>query len=161
MVIHCILDFKISGNLYKREVFNLILNSGVSFLLKEKVKGCILFVDDEELVLLAGSNLLRSMSYNVISASDGFEALEIFKRDQDRICLAIIDLLMPGMNGIELFHKLKEINPGLDIVLCSGLFGEETEDELLSSGAAGIIMKPYTLNELKSVLEKFDLTDAF
>lgn len=120
-------------------------------------KGCILFVDDEELVRLSGSNLLRRMSYEVISASDGFEALELFTRDKEKISLAIIDLVMPGMNGNELFIKLKEINPSLDIVLCSGFYTEDKEDELLSSGAAGILMKPYTSADISLMLEKIEM----
>jgi len=126
-------------------------------LVKEKVKGCILFVDDEELVLLSGSNLLRCMSYEVISAADGFEALEIYNREKEKISLAIIDLMMPRMSGLELFRRLKEINPALDIVLCSGLCSEETGHELVSSGAAGIIMKPYTASEISQVLENIEM----
>lgn len=120
-------------------------------------KGCILFVDDEELVRLSGCTLLRRMSYEVISASDGFEALELFARDKEKISLAIIDLVMPGMNGNELFIKLKEIKPSLDIVLCSGFYTGDKEEELLSSGAAAILIKPYTSADISMLFEKIEM----
>ena len=128
----------------------------VALNLKSAKKGCILFVDDEELVLLSGANLLRSMSYEVISASDGMEALDLYNRDKEKISLAIIDLIMPKISGLELFGMLKKINPGLEIILCSGLCTEETEYEVLNSGASAVIMKPYTSADLSSVLEKIE-----
>ena len=121
-----------------------------------KGKGCVLFVDDEELILLSVTNLLKSMSYNVIAAYDGFEALELYEKNKDKISIAIIDLIMPRMSGFDLFHRLREIDPDLNIILSSGLCNEATMNELMRSGAAGIVMKPYTSADLSSVLQKIE-----
>jgi len=126
-------------------------------LISAKNKGCILLVDDEELVRLSSFNILKSMSYEVISAADGIEALELYSRYKEKVNLAIIDLIMPRMGGLDLFRRLRGINPSFEIILCSGLCSEETEDELLSSGVSGIIMKPYTSSELSFILEKIEM----
>ncbi|HPS58304.1 MAG TPA: response regulator [Spirochaetota bacterium] len=126
-------------------------------MISAKNKGCILLVDDEELVRLSSFNILKSMSYEVISAADGIEALELYSRYKEKVNLAIIDLIMPRMGGLDLFRRLRGINPSFEIILCSGLCSEETEDELLSSGVSGIIMKPYTSSELSFILEKIEM----
>lgn len=125
-----------------------------------KGKGCILFVDDEELILMAGSNILKSMSYEVITASDGFEAIEIFKQNIDRITIALVDLIMPGISGLDLFHELKKLKPDIQIILSSGFSNEDTMKDLLDAGAAGFILKPYSAGELSSLLEKIEIKNA-
>lgn len=121
-----------------------------------KGKGVVLLVDDEELMLAAGSNILKSMSYEVITAGDGVEALELYTQNKDKIHIAIVDLIMPRMNGIDLFKELQRISPDLQVILTSGFSNEQTMNELVAAGAAGVIYKPYSASDLAVLLEKIE-----
>lgn len=96
-----------------------------------KGMGMVLLVDDEELMLAAGANILKSMSYEVITASDGYEALE-------------------------LFQELKKLNPDILVILSSGFSNEKTMNELVAAGAAGVIYKPYSASDLAELLERIE-----
>ncbi|MBW1859880.1 MAG: PAS domain S-box protein, partial [Deltaproteobacteria bacterium] len=76
-----------------------------------KGTGSVLLVDDEELVLEVGKELLEVMGYRVLAAKDGREAVEIYRKNQDDIDIVVLDMVMPGMGGGEAFDRLKEINP--------------------------------------------------
>jgi PAS domain S-box-containing protein len=125
--------------------------------IKIDTKGSILMVDDEEIVRDIGRSLFERLGYNVLEASDGWEALEIYKNRQDDILLIILDLIMPKMNGKETFIKLKEINPEVNVLVSSGFSIDGAAMEIINLGAKGFIQKPYNINELAKQLKEFSV----
>ncbi len=85
--------------------------------------------------------------------------LKKYKKNSSRITIAIIDLIMPHMSGVELFRQLHAMNPGLKIILSSGFSNESTLKELMNTGAAGTICKPYSATELAVLLESVEMLE--
>jgi len=112
----------------------------------------ILLVDDEEIIRNLAKDILESKGYKIILAKDGLEAIEIFKKEKNKIDLVILDMIMPKLGGKETFRKLKEINPSLKCILSSGYTKETIARELLKEGARGFVQKPYRVNDLASIV---------
>jgi CheY-like chemotaxis protein len=118
----------------------------------------ILMIDDEEMVLHPGAQMLKRLGYKVLSAQSGQEALEIFMHQKEAIDLVILDMIMPGMSGSETYNQLKKIFPDVKVLLSSGysLSGEATE--ILNRGCNGFIQKPFAINhiscKIREILDK-------
>jgi CheY-like chemotaxis protein len=113
-------------------------------------QGTILVVEDEAGVRQFLDVVLRSFHFKVIFATDGHEALEIYPRN--KIDLVLTDVQMPVLDGLKLFARLKAINPNIVCCFMSGDTGKYTIQELLQTGAAGFIKKPFDLNELRTMI---------
>lgn len=113
--------------------------------------GNVLLVDDEEIVRELGSEMLTELGYQVVTAGDGREALELFKTRTD-ISLVILDLTMPHMDGEQCFRALRQIDPGVKVILSSGFNEQEVSRKFIGKGLSGFIQKPYTLTSLRDVL---------
>jgi PAS domain S-box-containing protein len=121
-------------------------------------KETILFVDDEEMIVDVGKDMLESMGYTVITAGSGKAALEIYVERMKDIDLVILDLIMPEMGGEATFEKLKEINPQVKVLLSSGYSINGLADKLLTLGCRGFIQKPYSIKELSArIRETLDM----
>ncbi len=110
----------------------------------------ILLVDDEESIHLLYREELEEEGYEVHSALTGEEALErlgIVKPD-----LIILDINMPGMNGIEALRQIKEIDPSIPVILCSAY--QEFKQDLASWASEEYIVKSADLDELKAAVKK-------
>jgi len=116
--------------------------------------GVVLIIDDEKLIRDSITSLLQNMSYETLTAVDGLDGIDVFTRNKERISLVILDMIMPRMGGRDTFIKLREINPSLSIILSSGYARDNTVKELLKTGAAGFIQKPYRSSELSYILMK-------
>jgi len=80
----------------------------------------ILVADDEPNIRETTAEVLESMGYNVLQAKDGLEAIEIFKAHQHEISLAILDIVMPHVGGMELAERLRQLNPGVPVIFVTG-----------------------------------------
>ena len=114
-------------------------------------KKAVLFVDDEKMVLEAGSLMLQKLGYNVLTACKGQEAIGILK--QNEVAFVLLDMQMPGMNGYEIFCHLKMIQPEVKILLASAYVGDQSEKRLISIGFDGFIQKPFNLKQLSEKIE--------
>jgi len=108
----------------------------------------ILLVDDEKYLLEGGRDILNHFGYQAMVAETGEMALEIFKKERERIDLIIMDLIMPGMGGLKCLSELLKIDPGTRVVIASGYATNVQKNEILRNGAAGFIQKPYRLQDL-------------
>jgi CheY-like chemotaxis protein len=108
----------------------------------------ILMVDDEELVRDLGVRTLKRAGYNVITAANGKEALELYGKKQDKIELVILDLLMPEMGGKQCLSELLRIQPKPKVLVASGHSDDVSMEESLRLGANGFVSKPFRLMEL-------------
>jgi PAS domain S-box-containing protein len=113
-----------------------------------KGSGTILLVDDEEMIIQVGGEILERIGYRVLSANSGEKAVELFKSFTEPIDLVILDMIMPEMSGAEVFYRLREIDPHAKVLLSSGYSMEEQARELLKKGCMGFIQKPYSMSDL-------------
>lgn len=118
----------------------------------------ILFVDDEAANLHVADKMLKSMGYRVLLASGGQEALELYVRQRDNIDLVILDMIMPGMSGGELFDALQALDPNVRAILASGYSLEGRAQEIMDKGVRAFLQKPYLMTELSSKI-RFALGD--
>jgi CheY-like chemotaxis protein len=107
----------------------------------------ILVIDDEAAVLDVVRRFLTIAGHRVTEAASGQEACAILARDPS-IELAILDLMIPREEGADNFRALRAVQPRLPVLLCTGLVQSEQADELLRQGAAGVLRKPFRMNEM-------------
>ena len=117
-------------------------------------KETILFVDDEESLRALAVEMLGKLGYRVYTAGTGTEAIRKFAEKRGEISLVILDMIMPGMGGEETFQRLKEIDPGVRVLLSSGYALEGKPKNLLTAGAVGFLQKPYRVGTLAAALRK-------
>jgi two-component system cell cycle sensor histidine kinase/response regulator CckA len=109
----------------------------------------VLVVDDEEIVRNAATAALERQGFRVLAATNGAEALGILRVDS-RVSLVILDLTMPVMTGEQAIPLIKEMHPGIPIVLSSGFGETEILRRFGSSGIAGVLQKPYSVDAIIS-----------
>ncbi|MEW6112660.1 MAG: PAS domain S-box protein [Thermodesulfobacteriota bacterium] len=108
----------------------------------------ILLVDDEELIRDLGSRMLTRAGYDVVTASNGEDALKAFHQRGNEISLVILDLVMPGMGGKECLAKLLEVDPKVRVLIASGFAVNGPTRETIESGAKGYVRKPFDTRQL-------------
>ena len=108
----------------------------------------LLLVDDEEMIVEVGTHLLRELGYTVRSARSGQEAVNIYRRDHEKIHMVILDMIMPEMGGGKVFDLLREIRPDVKVLLSSGYSINGKAAEIMAKGCRGFIQKPFTLKQL-------------
>ncbi|MBN1828178.1 MAG: PAS domain S-box protein [Deltaproteobacteria bacterium] len=108
----------------------------------------ILLVDDESMILDVGSELLRRLGYSVHQARNGNEALSIYTEHLNEIHLVILDMIMPGVGGGDIFDALRELNPDVKVLLASGYSLNGRAQEIIARGCKGFIQKPFSLSAL-------------
>ena len=119
-----------------------------------KGTGTVLLVDDEEEVLNVGDGFLKAMGYQVITAHDGKEATEVYRKHQESIDLVVLDIVMPVMGGSEVFDRLKKINPDIKVLLSSGYSIDGEATKILERGASGFIQKPFNIKQLSQSIHE-------
>lgn len=120
----------------------------------ERGQETILVIDDEEIIRTMLQDLLESLGYTVLLATDGEDALKIYQDRRDEIDLVIIDMIMPKMDGKETYLKLKKINPGIKAILSSGFSEDTVVQEILYAGVDSFIHKPFTVTELSKKIRE-------
>jgi two-component system cell cycle sensor histidine kinase/response regulator CckA len=108
----------------------------------------ILLVDDEEIVIDVGSQLLEKLGYTVFDARGGKEAIQIYQENKDNIDMIILDMIMPDMGGSDVYDKIKTIDPDVKVLLSSGYSIDGQATEILKRGCNGFIQKPFNLKRL-------------
>jgi PAS domain S-box-containing protein len=107
----------------------------------------ILLVEDESNIRLAAQKILESLGYQVLTATDGRKALEVYQ-SVGKVDLMITDLVMPEMGGRELLHELKKLMPNLKALVITGYISPEALQELKDEGFLNIVPKPFTVDVL-------------
>ena len=114
----------------------------------------ILFVDDEELLVLMNRERLVGLGYEVEATTSSLEALRIFEREPDRFDLVIADYTMPRMTGVGLAGKLLKIRPAIPIILCTGYSDGISKEKALAAGIREFLMKPIAKHELAQAIRR-------
>jgi len=124
-----------------------------------KGKETILLVDDEDMIIDIGQEILKALGYKVLLARSGKEAIELYKSNKDKIDMVILDMIMPDMGGGDTYERMKEINPDINTLLSSGYIINGHVDEILEGGGNGFIQKPFNMTQLsKKIREILDKT---
>ena len=110
--------------------------------------GTVLLVDDETVIVDVGRRMIESLGYEVLPARNGEEALRIFKHHHSRIDLVVLDMVMPYLNGGEVFDQMKSIDPAVRVLLASGYSLNGQAEDILARGCNGFIQKPFNTVEL-------------
>jgi signal transduction histidine kinase/CheY-like chemotaxis protein len=116
--------------------------------------GTILLVDDEEFMIDVCKQILERMGFKVLIAKSGKEAIEVFTANRDIIDLVILDIILPGMDGGVIYDRLKEIDPGIKVLIASGYSINGKASELMTKGCSGFIQKPFRMNQLSLKLNE-------
>ncbi|UCD79632.1 MAG: response regulator [Desulfobacterales bacterium] len=120
-------------------------------------KETVLLVDDEEMIIDVGSRMLAKLGFEVLTARNGSEAVAVYRKRRDNIDLVLLDVVMPKVGGGEAFDRLREINPDVKVILCSGYSIDGQAREILSRGCNAFIQKPFNLQTLsKQIREVLD-----
>ena len=108
----------------------------------------ILVVDDEKMLLEVSREMLELLGYRVYTAENGQEAIAVYRERQNEIDMVLLDMIMPGISGGETFDRLREINPGIKVLLSSGYGITGQAQEILDRGCNGFLQKPFQFEHL-------------
>lgn len=108
-------------------------------------QGTILLVEDEPALRRVARKLLEKLGYQVVEAANGEQALQIYAKRPKEIDLVMLDLIMPGLNGLQTLERLRGLDPEVKVILCSGI--ADTEEENLPDGVC-FMPKPFPLETL-------------
>jgi two-component system, cell cycle sensor histidine kinase and response regulator CckA len=113
----------------------------------------IWLVDDDPHIRSLGGELLERLGYDVETAEQGEEVLEKFRQGRS-VDLVILDYHLPGMSGLEVCRRLKNLDPGIRLLVASGFSSAREIEQFKAAGAAGFLRKPFRLKEIQSQIEE-------
>jgi len=111
-------------------------------------KARILVIDDEGAIREMARDILESAGYQVVTAVDGVDALDVYRREWGRIDLVVLDMVMPRMGGLETYRRLLGMDRSARVLLCTGFSDNDKTQKALKEGALGLLPKPFTMSEL-------------
>jgi PAS domain S-box-containing protein len=118
----------------------------------------ILVVDDEASILIITGQTLQAFGYQVLTATDGAEAVAIYAQHKNKVSVVVTDMMMPIMDGATMIRALTRINPAVKIIAASGLSSNGSMTKIPGSGVKHFLLKPYTaealLKGLRTILEE-------
>ena len=114
----------------------------------------ILLIDDEDILVELGKQMLEYLGYQVTGRTSSLEALQLFKNQPDRFDLIITDHTMPQMTGLELSRALLNLRPGIPIILCTGFSETITPEKVQALGIRELVMKPVVFKELAGIIRQ-------
>jgi two-component system, cell cycle sensor histidine kinase and response regulator CckA len=115
---------------------------------------CVLIVDDNSVVLGSTRQLLESLGYEVLCASDGREAVGVYEQHRGQVGVVLLDMVMPILGGRDTFRILRTIDPGVRVLLTSGQVDSLSVSDLMDSGAEGFLPKPLDVDQLCQALDR-------
>jgi len=116
--------------------------------------GTVLVVDDEAIVRSLAKKMVEIAGFSVLTANDGEEAVRVYCEHQTEIACVLLDLTMPKMGGEEAFRAIRQISPGVRVILSSGYSEETATGQFAGLGLAGFIQKPYQLDTMIATLRR-------
>lgn len=120
--------------------------------MQKRIREKILIVDDDASICNIFRNALSIRGYEILSASNGYEAMDILRQNQ--IAMIFADIKMPKMSGISLLKRVKEFSPNVPVVMITGYVSIESAVELIKHGATDYIPKPISLEKINQVIDK-------
>ena len=112
----------------------------------------MLIVDDDPDMTETLADILTDMGYEVAIAENGYQAIEMVR--QNKYDVALMDIKMPGINGVETFKEIKQIRPQIRVIMMTAYSVQDLIQEALKEGAYGVIYKPIDIDKLISLVEE-------
>ncbi len=122
-----------------------------------KKTGSILYIDDEEALLDLVKERLEMEGYRVVTFNDPVKGLKHFKDDHEKYNLVLLDYAMPQRDGLKLASEMKDIDPGVNILILTGYIDELNEEQIKEYGAEKLLHKPVDFKDLIEVIEKYKI----
>lgn len=116
------------------------------------MKGKLLVIDDELSMREVLSIMLAKENYEVLTAADGEEGIRLVREAQPRVVL--VDIRLPGMDGLQVLSEIRKIDPQIPVIMVTAISDLKVAQEAEKKGAFGYIVKPFTIREIKSVLQE-------
>ena len=117
-------------------------------------KECILFVDDEQVLVEAAKEMLGRLGYEVVATSDSSQALGVFSAWPDRFHCVVTDYTMPKATGVSLAKEIMKIRPNMPIILCTGYTEMISREEARALGIREFVMKPLVKREMAETIRR-------
>ncbi len=114
--------------------------------------GSILLVEDDLKLSVITRKTLEKMGFDVISCTDGVQAVELFKRHAEKIRLVLLDLVLPKQGGLETFRMIRSITPDVKVVVISGYSEDSQIRTIMNEGASAFLKKPCSAEALSAVM---------
>ena len=114
----------------------------------------ILLVDDEKTITDVTGAMINRLGYQLLTAHNGEEAVEIYQANPSRIDLVILDMIMPGIGGGKALDFIQSINPKAMIILSSGFSLNGEAKEIMNRGAMAFLQKPFLIDDLSRVIRE-------
>jgi len=114
----------------------------------------VMLVDDEEVVIDVGVQLLKKLGYNVLEAGSGKEAIRVFSEKRDKVDIVILDMIMPDIGGGEVYDRIKEIDPKVRVLLSSGYSIDGQATDILERGCNGFVQKPFNMKVMSTKIRE-------
>lgn len=105
-------------------------------------------MEDEQLMLRVLKRTFSQQGYEVFTAADGEEAIEVYRSHKKEIDVVLLDIGLPKISGVIVFRKMKEDNPDVRIVIASGYLEPQVKAEMLRAGVKHFFLKPYMFQDI-------------
>lgn len=114
----------------------------------------VLFVDDEEVLVNLGKDVLSKLGYNVVGETRSVTALERYREAPESFDIIVSDTTMPEMTGIQLARHIREYSKDIPVILCTGYSRQVDENVLRQTGVDYLLIKPYEISELAVLMRR-------
>ncbi|MBI4418054.1 MAG: response regulator [Ignavibacteriales bacterium] len=118
----------------------------------------VLVVEDEDVLVELLRGMLEANGFSVITATDGAEAVDIYRKNRKDIAIVLTDMGLPSKGGWEVLEEVLKMNPAAKVICASGFLDSAIRDEMLAAGAVEFIQKPYAYDSLIALMRQ--LLDA-
>lgn len=114
----------------------------------------VLIIDDDETVLSVTQQIVMRAGFCTALAASGSEGIRLLEEQSDEVCCILLDMSMPGMDGLTTFHVLRQIKPEVPIVIVSGYADKDLRETFGDDRPFAFVQKPYSISELDAVLHQ-------
>jgi len=128
-------------------------SDGVPVLEAWKGEGTALLIDDEDQVRCVAQRMLEHLGFEVITATDGAQGLELYRRLSGEIAVVLLDISMPRMSGYEVFAEIRRLTPEAIVVLTSGYPKSEILERVSDLRPAGFLQKPFKIRQMSKIMQ--------
>lgn len=122
--------------------------------------GTALIIEDEEMVMDVSRAILKKLGYHTLEARSGHEAVELANDYKGRIDFALLDIILPDLNGNQIYPLLMKARPDLKVIVCSGFTQDGPAEEILNAGADGFVQKPFSAASISAAIKAVFKGDA-
>jgi CheY-like chemotaxis protein len=116
--------------------------------------GLLLLADDEESIRSMGRRLLERVGFEVLTAADGREAVDLYRQHHTDVRLVVLDMTMPQLDGEACFRELRGVSPNVKVIMTSGYNEQDVVERFSGQGLVGFVQKPYKATDLLPMLRE-------